>query len=152
MSRLALIDTAAAPDNILQSSGRRMISLLAAIPGVFEAMIRRSTVSMVHADTLDEVKAQIFAVSLRIGPEVFARQNRAVARRRDPSGNPERDRHTDDYLGASRHQSPASIIQEFNRLVGGSTLEIIEQCGHLPPIEQPAAVANVSKRWLVREA
>ena len=152
VTRLALVDTIAAPDSGLQYHGRQIVSLLASIPGVFETLIERSIASMVHPDTPVAVRTEAATMSLHIGPKVFARQNRAIAQRRDLrpvlSGIA-----VPTAVIAGRHdtKTPLRYSEEINRLVEGSTLDIIEHCGHLSPIEHPKAVADLLKRWLARE-
>lgn len=152
VTRLALVDTIAAPDTTLQRYGRPIAGLLAAIPGVFERLIHHSVSSMVQFDTPDAVRRDVAAMSVRIGSKVFARQNRAIAQRRDLrpvlSGIA-----VPTAVIAGRHdtKTPLRYSEEINRLVEGSTFDIIEHCGHLSPIEQPKAVADLLKRWLSRE-
>ena len=152
VTRLALVDTIAAPDSAPQRHGRQIVSGLAAIPGAFEMLIKRSIASMVHPGTPDAVTRDAATMSLRIGSKVFARQTRAIAQRRDLrpvlSGIA-----VPTAVIAGRHdtKTPLRYSEEINHLVEGSTLDIIEHCGHLSPIEQPKAVADLLKRWLSRE-
>jgi pimeloyl-ACP methyl ester carboxylesterase len=45
---------------------------------------------------------------------------------------------------AARQDAMCSVAKhlELNELIPGSSLQIIEDCGHLSPLEQPAAVTN----------
>jgi pimeloyl-ACP methyl ester carboxylesterase len=40
---------------------------------------------------------------------------------------------------------------EMHALIPGSALVVLDGCGHLSPLEQPVAVADSLRRWLVRE-
>lgn len=44
--------------------------------------------------------------------------------------------------------TPLSMAQNFQRLISGSRLESISQCGHLPPLEKPAEFAQRVLRFL----
>jgi pimeloyl-ACP methyl ester carboxylesterase len=39
--------------------------------------------------------------------------------------------------------TPIELSQEIHDLTPGSTLHVIPDCGHLPPIEKPAALAVI---------
>jgi pimeloyl-ACP methyl ester carboxylesterase len=67
----------------------------------------------------------------------------------------------DERLGLANVRCPTTVIaasddalcslekhQEIHRLVSGSELVIIAQCGHLSPLEQPDHVQRALNRWL----
>jgi pimeloyl-ACP methyl ester carboxylesterase len=44
--------------------------------------------------------------------------------------------------------TPLERHQEMARAIAGSSLEIIEDCGHLSTLERPAEVSAALRRWL----
>jgi pimeloyl-ACP methyl ester carboxylesterase len=46
-------------------------------------------------------------------------------------------------VGAEDLMTPIELSQEIHGLTPGSTLHVIPGCGHLPPIEKPAALAVI---------
>ena len=90
-------------------------------------------------------------MALDTGPAVFARQMRAIMSRADSRP----------LLGAIRCPAlvicgdndaviPMEVHEELARGISGATLEVIERCGHLAPLERPDAVSGVLRNWLGR--
>lgn len=48
--------------------------------------------------------------------------------------------------------SPLKPIQELIRQIPNARLEIMKNCGHLMPLEEPKATANIIKKWLEDKA
>ena len=44
--------------------------------------------------------------------------------------------------------TPVAMAREFHRRIAGSQLELIPECGHLPPLEKAAAFARAVTRFL----
>jgi pimeloyl-ACP methyl ester carboxylesterase len=83
------------------------------------------------------------------GPEAFLRQQRAIMSR--PDSRP----------GLGAIASPTLILfgrqdgiatlahqEEMAAAIPGARLEILEDCGHLPTLEQPARVNALLAEWL----
>ena len=51
-------------------------------------------------------------------------------------------------MGEQDAMIPRDRADEIVAAVAGSTLEIILDCGHLPPIEKPAALADLLRRLI----
>ena len=46
--------------------------------------------------------------------------------------------------------TPVEVHEEMARLIPGAELVIIEDAGHLPPMETPDQVAAALRQWLAR--
>ena len=44
--------------------------------------------------------------------------------------------------------TPPAQAREIAGLIAGARLEILAGCGHLPPLEAPALVTGLLRRWL----
>lgn len=138
---LALVDTIARPDGFFGRLYRHLSNLLVTY-GNFRSLSTFSLRSMVHATTPQEVRDEIVEMSLRVGAEVYRRQNRAVSRRVDYRPLLSRVAvPTAVIVGADDRMTPMKFSKEIHERIQGSTLQVITACGHLPPIEQPRIVA-----------
>jgi pimeloyl-ACP methyl ester carboxylesterase len=143
VTRLALIDTNARPDAMARKAYRYLANLVA-ITANFERLSERSVSSLVHPSTPDDVRAELAEMGARVGARTYIRQNGAVAARRDlrpvlhSIAVP-----TAVIVGSEDLMTPIELSQEIHALTPGSTLHVIPGCGHLPPIEKPAALAVI---------
>jgi pimeloyl-ACP methyl ester carboxylesterase len=143
VTRLALIDTNARPDALARKAYRYLANLVA-ITGDFERLSERSVKSLVHPSTPNDVRAELAEMGARVGAKTYIRQNGAVAARTDlrpvlksitvPTAV---------IVGSEDRLTPIELSQEIHDLTPGSTLDVIPGCGHLPPIEKPAALAVI---------
>jgi pimeloyl-ACP methyl ester carboxylesterase len=86
-------------------------------------------------------------MSMRVGPKTYIRQNRAVSTRRDLREIlPQIAVPTAVIVGEEDVLIPVAMSREIHGLTPGSTLHIIPGCGHLPPIEKPAIVADLLRK------
>ncbi|MEQ8340162.1 MAG: alpha/beta fold hydrolase [Marinovum algicola] len=98
-----------------------------------------------RADILD----LCLEMALALGPEVFARQSRALMDRPDQCDTLRAARlpalvlcgRADALCPVHRHELMANLIP-------GARLEIVEQAGHLPTLERPEFVNAALGRWL----
>ena len=151
VTRLALVDTNARPDTLAQKAYRRAANLAVGALGDFRKLAERSLPSLLHPDALQDVRDEMVEMSVRVGPEAYVRQNRAVAARKDLRpvlagvAVP-----TTVIVGEEDRLTPLAMSQEIHALTPGSTLHVIPDCGHLPPIEAPDAMAALLAKWLGR--
>lgn len=150
IERLALLDTSARTDTP-QRADRRREAIAACRRGeyadVIEGMMPVLLCDRCQAGSLPDL---VRAMTERIGPETFARRHMAMLTRDDGR----------DLLAGT--EVPVRVI--FGREDGMSTLEehremaelaprgrlsIIEECGHMSPIEQPQAVTSLMRDWLL---
>jgi pimeloyl-ACP methyl ester carboxylesterase len=95
------------------------------------------------------VADEVMAMAVRVGREAFARQQNAIIARIDgrPSLGDIRVP-TLVLVGAEDRVTPIEIAYELHELIAGSTLRVIADSGHLPPLEAPAAVNAALDVWL----
>lgn len=90
--------------------------------------------NFIHLDGVNDVAlvSRMMAMTRRVGRDAFVKQSR-MAR-------------LDGESLLRRFYSPALIL--CGRLAPHGRLAVIENCGHMPPMEQPKAVAQALRRWL----
>lgn len=44
--------------------------------------------------------------------------------------------------------TPVGLHEELEAIIPGSVLRIIPECGHLPPLEQPAEISRILQEWV----
>jgi len=96
-----------------------------------------------------EILDLCMGMALDLGPEVFTAQS--IALRDRPDYRDALARVTVPTLilcGRLDALCPVTRHEEIHRLVSGSTLEIIENAGHLPTLEQPDTTNAALARWL----
>jgi protocatechuate 4,5-dioxygenase alpha subunit len=84
---------------------------------------------------------------IRMGPDVHARQLRALLSRPDASATLTYRGPTLLITGRQDQWSPIAQHQDIAALCPQAKLEIIENAGHFAPVEQPAAVARLLADW-----
>jgi pimeloyl-ACP methyl ester carboxylesterase len=150
VTHLALVDTNARPDMLRQKVYRRLANMVVNLTNDFRPLARRGLSSLVHPDAPEDVKAEMIEMSVRVGPEVYVRQNRAVWKRPDLRKIlPGIAVPTSVIVGREDVLLPVAMSREIHELTPNSTLHVIPDCGHLPPIEKPGIVADLL-RGLVR--
>ena len=95
------------------------------------------------------VQAQVLAMALSLGPEVFVRQSRAMQRRKDQQATLRR--LTQPILilcGEYDNITPVRRHEVMAELIPFSRLEVIADAGAIPTLEQPAAVTQALRDWL----
>jgi pimeloyl-ACP methyl ester carboxylesterase len=149
VTRLALLDTSAAPDTA--ERGRERAQAIASLGlGHFQGVTVRMLPRLVHADHVaGPVGAEVRAMAERVGGEAFLRQQRAIAGRPDSR----------DLLGAitvptmvavgdSDALTPPAEAVAIHAQIRGSTLHRFARCGHLPPLESPDETVACLRGWL----
>lgn len=149
--RLAIIDSNARPDTPEQAANRRRQIAGARAPGDPRARAEASLSYLIHPDAGADVREAIVAMSLRVGMEAYARQSEAVLHRPDQRPIlPTIAAPTLVVMGADDAMIPRDRAEEIVAAVPGAELAVIPDCGHLPPIEAPVALAELLARWLAR--
>lgn len=142
VTRLALVDTNARPDTLAQKATRLATNLVVGNARDFRALAASGVGSLVHPSAPPDVREELAEMSARVGAEAYVRQNRAVSARDDlrpvlPSiAVP-----TSVVVGREDRLTPVELSREIHALTPRSTLHILPDCGHLPPIEAPEAMA-----------
>jgi len=148
--RLALVSTSARPDApavraqraaLIRQSGR----------GTFVGISRPTFAQWVHPDRAGDeaLFARVAAMTRAVGREAFVRQQTAIIER--PDYRPGLARigcSTAVLCGDADRVTPPDHAEEMAAGIAGAVLAVIPDCGHLSPLEQPAALSAALRRWL----
>lgn len=150
VERLALLDTNPRAE-VPEVQIRRGPQIERALSGGLRAVIR------------DEMKPNYLApgegrqaildlcmdMALNLGPDVFARQSRALRDRLDQTATLAGFRGPALVLmGAEDRLCPRGRHDQMHTLMPQSRLVVIEGAGHLPPLERPEETQAALRRWL----
>lgn len=144
IERLALLDTSARPDTEEQRARRQALMALSR-QGQFKGVTPRLLPMLIHPARQDTPLAQeVMDMAARVGPDAFLRQQRAIMDR--PDSRPALPGITVPTLvacGAEDILTPPDRHAEMAALIPGARLVQFAGCGHLPTMEDPAAVVPV---------
>lgn len=151
VERLALLDTSANADTPDRKKQRRGFIAQLGVGG-FRGVTSRLLPFLIHKDRLSDkaLVAIIKASAANIGPDAFVRQQHAILAR--PDGRKDLKKITCPTLvlcGRSDALTPLAQHEEMAAAIPNARLVIIEDCGHLAPLEQPHAVSAVMRYWLM---
>lgn len=152
VARLALLDTGARPDTAEQTRRRRGLLDLAR-RGQFKGVTPRLLPLYLHPDRVHEeaLAGTVMAMAERLGPETFLRQQHAIMQRPDSrSLLPAIAAPTLVVCGREDAATPLALSEEMAAGIPGARLAVIEECGHLSPLERPQAVTMLLRLWLER--
>lgn len=150
VTRLALFDTLAKPDTEKQIERRRGYAALVE-GGAFDQVVEERIPLLFHPDRqrdpalLDVARA----MAQETGAAAFLRQQAAIIAR--PDSRPGLSDITCPTLVAlGDHDGIVALddAEEIAEGIPGATLHLIANCGHLSPLEKPAAVSALLKAWL----
>lgn len=152
VERLALIDTQAAPDTA-ESTARRRGMIEQTQLGRFHGLQPSLLPTLVHSSQLAnaQVTGPMIEMAGIVGPEGFVREMRAIMAR--PDSRPQLVDITVPTVvisGRQDHSIPLAHAEEMAADISHSQLVVIEQCGHMAPLEKPAEVAAALRRWLAQ--
>lgn len=149
VSGLVLMDTTARPDTAEATAKREELIKLAAtdLDAVTELLLPRLS----HPDrmNLPAVRGVIQSMATSLGKEVFARQQRAIMDRAD--SRPTLASITCPTLvicGRDDLITPPELATEIADGIKHAKLKLIEQCGHLATLDQPAEVSRLLVDWI----
>jgi pimeloyl-ACP methyl ester carboxylesterase len=149
VSHLALLDTSARADTEEQTRRREALIALAQT-GRFRGVTPRLLPQLVHPSRLDTpLAAEVTAMAERIGQDGFLRQQRAIMAR--PDSRPDLPGIAVPTLvgvGEADVLTPPELAEEMATLIPGAQLVRFPGCGHLPTMEDPAAVRDALAGWL----
>lgn len=150
VERLALLDTTAQRDDPERLAQRRDMLELAR-RGSFRGMTDRLLPEFVHPDRLADIELMndIKAMSQSVGAEAYFRQQTAIMGRPDSRPTLAEIRCPALVLvGRQDSRTPLAMAEEIHAGIAGSRLVVVEDCGHLATMEQPAAVNAALRDWL----
>jgi pimeloyl-ACP methyl ester carboxylesterase len=147
--RLALVDTMASldtPERTRQRVGMKALAergrFLGISPQLLPNLIHPSRIGTPVAD-------EVIAMGKRVGRDAFLRQQQAIIDRPDSLPTlasiavP-----TLIVVGENDRLTPVAEAQKMHAGIQGSCLEILPECGHLPPLELPEQTNELLKHWL----
>lgn len=148
--RLALLDTAAAPE-LPEQTSRRMEFLDLAERGLFDRVTETLLPLLIHSARQGEhaLTDSIKSMARNIGKDAFIRQQHAIMSRADSLGLlgsiscP-----TLVLCGRQDALTPLARHEEIAAGIKGARLEVIQDCGHLSTMEKPAEVNAALRSWL----
>ncbi len=150
VERLALLDTAATPDSP-ESMTRRHGLIEQTTLGRFHGMQRSLLPQLVHPSRVNDsaVVQPILDMALEVGGDGFVREQMAIMGRPDS-------RHmlvdvevpTVVVVGRQDLTTPLQRAEEMAADIVNARLVVIEECGHMSPLERPAEVSAALRRWL----
>ncbi|QCK87628.1 alpha/beta fold hydrolase [Phreatobacter aquaticus] len=152
VTRLALLDTRASPDNPQDAEIRHMLIKLAEI-GKFDDVHPMLWPRLVNPSRFGDKALEVVVRTMAedTGPKRFIRQQRAVLGRNDLRGDlgaigcP-----TLVLVGGQDAVTPPFMSEDMASVIPGSTLTIVPDCGHLATLECPEAVNDALTEWLQR--
>lgn len=152
VTRLALLDTTAAPDDPEKTRIRKgLISL--AEKGKFKGVTPRLLPMLIHQDRLDDAVlcGAVTEMAGRVGKDCFIAQQKAIMGRAD-SRNSQREIAVSTLVLCGRQDAltPLDAHEEMAAAIPDARLCVIEECGHLSTMERPHAVTVLMRDWLLR--
>lgn len=156
VTRLGLLDTSAGADLPERSATRReWVAYAQQSDAAFDEIIERHVPMYLPPERLSDTALveAVRASARNIGVEAYARQQAAIAGRRDQH----------DTLAAITcptlvlcgHQDAATtpaMHEDLARAIGAAAhLEMIDDCAHLSTLERPDAVSAAMRRWLLED-
>jgi pimeloyl-ACP methyl ester carboxylesterase len=144
VERLALLDTGIHPRAAGEEAKRQVLIDIARNEGM-EAMCARWLPPMLHRT---ERMAELTKMVLRSTPETFANQQKALLDRPDARTVLPLI-HCPTLVLCGRHDawSPVAQHEEIAAAIPHSKLVIVEDAGHMAPVEQPEAVTGALLEW-----
>ncbi|MDQ7968888.1 MAG: alpha/beta fold hydrolase [Oxalicibacterium faecigallinarum] len=146
---LALLDTSARPDTPEATENRHKLMELAKTD--FPAVSRGLREKLLHPAHLGDVAlAELLDdMAVVVGKDGFIRQQQAILARIDSRPSLAAIQCPTMVLcGREDKLTPVEVHEEMAALIPRASLTIIEQCGHLSPIEQPDRVTDAMHLWL----
>jgi pimeloyl-ACP methyl ester carboxylesterase len=150
VTKLALLDTTYKPDTD-EARERRLGFIRLARTGHFRGVTPRLLPMLVHPDHLErpELRSVVLGMAEKVGKDAFIRQQTAIMGRVDGRADLERIACPTLILCGRQDQlTTLDVHREMASLIPGAKLVIVENCGHLSPLEQPVAVSAVLRYWL----
>ncbi len=150
ITRLALLDTSARPDTAEQTRRRRDLMALAR-KGDFKGVTGRLLPLFLHPTHVanEALANEVVAMAGRVGRDAFLRQQTAIMSR--PDSRPDLVRvscPTVVLCGRQDALTPPAWHTEIAAGIANARLVVLDNCGHLAPMERPAEVTAALSDWL----
>lgn len=150
VERLALIDTQAVPDTPEVTARRRGFVEQTRI-GRFHGVQPSLLPTILHPSHLDDqsIVQPILDMALEVGIEGFLNEQKANMDR--PDSRPslvDIEVPTVVIVGREDQSTTLARAMEMAADIANARLVVIEECGHMSPLEKPAEVSAALRRWL----
>ena len=152
VERLALLDTQAVPD-APEATARRHGFIEQTKLGRFHGVQPSLLPTIVHQSRLQDpsVVQPILEMAAEIGADGFCREQAAIIARPDSRPLLVSIRvPTLVLVGRQDQPTPPARAREMAADIADSRLVVLEECGHMAPLERPAEVSAELRRWLTR--
>jgi pimeloyl-ACP methyl ester carboxylesterase len=151
VERLALLNTHARPDTPEATANRRRLMALAERDfAAVSVELFPKLVAPAHAKDAG-LSGKVTEMALATGKEAFLRQERAIIGRIDSRPHLSAIRcPTLVVAGRLDGIMPVELLEELARGIPGARLEVLEDSGHISPLERPEAVTRLLREWLTR--
>jgi len=147
--RLALISTTARKETA-ESKQRRQALVAQTGLGRWRGITQVMLPMLIHRDKVKDkaLVASLQAMAMTIGAEGYVNQQRAIMGRRDNLKLlPKINVPTIVIAGRDDEVLPFERSEELAAGIKGARLIALEHCGHVAPLEQPAAVTGALREW-----
>jgi pimeloyl-ACP methyl ester carboxylesterase len=150
VERLALIDTQATPD-APETTARRRGFIEQTRIGRFHGVQPSLLPTLIHPARLKDttIVQPILDMAQEVGADGFVREQKAIMAR--PDSRPllaDIDVPTVVIVGRQDQATPLLRAQEMATDIANARLVVIEECGHMSPLEKPDDLTNALRRWL----
>ncbi len=149
--KLCLFDTSARADTTDQKERRRLL-LAMSRSGQFKGVTPRLLPLLIHPGRLEdkELTGIVMTMAERVGREAFQRQQTAILDRADSRADLKDIKCPTIVIGGREDAiTPPEIVCEMANGIPQATYHVVENCGHLTPLEQPEIATKLLRRWLV---
>lgn len=153
VTRVCLLDTSARADTPEQARRRRGLIAFSRT-GRFRGVNPRLLPELLHPDNLDDpaIRNAVSSMALRVGKDAFIRQQTAMLGRPDSRADlPRISAPTLVCTGEADRFVTPDHAEEIAAGIPNALLHVLSGCGHLPPIERPAAVSAIMAEWMAAD-
>lgn len=152
VAALALISTSPRPDSQETMAMReRMIAAVSSGTADFNTVASAFLPRVVHSSRVEDTALNNVLISMarNVGADGFMRQQRAALGRPDSRPLLKQIRcKTLVVCGREDQVTPPDCSEEMASEIAQAELVILEQCGHMAPLEQPKIVNEALSHWL----
>ncbi len=150
VTRLALMDTTPLPETPQEASAREA-RIVSAKMGRMAEVVAQEVPSSALFDGPDRpgIMGLMRNMAQSLGGPAYVQQSRAMQKRKDQQSNLRKvGRPILVLCGAHDTLIPLKRHEFLAELVTGATLSVIENAGHMPTLENPAATTEALRNWL----
>ena len=150
VTRIALLDTSSRVDPPAKAAGR-VAAIADCDEGRYDDLLDRFVPMLLTPEHLaGPLGSRVRTMGKRVGPKLFGDRHRAMQTRTDArellrgSNIPVRA-----IVGRFDALTSVAEHQEIADLAPRGRVSIVEECGHMPPLEYPQATTALLRDWLV---